>query len=581
MGKIKILPKKTASKIAAGEVIERPASVVKELVENAIDAKATRIKIEIEKGGINKISVIDNGEGMDKKDIEQCFKQHGTSKLFSENDLHHITSMGFRGEALYSITAVSQTKIRSKIKTDLQGTIIELSEGKINHISPIGMPTGTHITVNQLFFNLPARKKFLKTPATEFRHITDIIVNNALAFPKIAFYLSHNKRVVFDLPENQNLTERANLLLGKSLSQYFIPLQAIQPHLKISGLITKPQASRETQAQQYIYVNNRRIKNKIITVAVKQAYGNLLAPQSYPLFILFLNILPDLIDVNIHPRKEEVKFINSQQIFNGVKIAVSKALETHKLTYIKQTPDKYHPFSFKKQPVYPKPTISYLKDSPIPFRKKSFKTETTKLPWETDDQETTKQLDILQIHKLYLIYQTPTGLCLIDQHAAHERILYEQLLADFKKKKKKANTQPLLVAETFDLSASESLFLKKHLEIFNKLGFEIEEFGQNSFKINSLPHVLENQNGEILIKEVLDDLLENKTPRKIDKKNQKIISFLACRSAIKANDFLTLEKRQTLINQLNQTKTNYTCPHGRPVKIEISLKELDKMFKRR
>jgi len=296
---------------------------------------------------------------------------------------------------------------------------------------------------------------------------------------------------------------------------------------------------------------------------------------------LFLKILPDLIDVNIHPRKEEVKFINSQHIFNSVKIAVSKALETHKLTYIKHTPDENQIVSFKKQSVYPSLKTSYLKDSPTPFTKRPFITETTKLPWETKDQETIQPLEILQIHKLYLIYQTPAGLCLIDQHAAHERILYEQLLADFKKKKKKANIQPLLVAETFDLSSSESLLLKKHLKTFNKLGFEIEEFGQNSFKINSLPHILKDQNGEILIKEVLDDLLENKTPREIYKKNQQMISFLACRSAIKANDVLTLEKRQTLINQLNQTKTNYTCPHGRPVKIEISLKELDKMFKRR
>lgn len=586
MSKIKILPPQVAAKIAAGEVVERPASVVKELIENSIDAQADQITIQLEQGGIGKIRVVDNGQGMDKDDLLKCFKQHGTSKISSAEDLNQVRSLGFRGEALYSITSVSKTTIQSKTGQERSGNQVVINGGKVERISPVGIPRGTQIIVENIFFNLPARKKFLKKERTELLQIINVVTKTGLAFPKIGFFLNHNQKTILDLPKNQTLAERVETLLGKALFPYLIPIEIDRPHFNLKGFIGKPQIARENRSKQYLFVNHRPVVNQVASAAVSKAYGSLIPPKSHPLFILFINLPPQLVDVNIHPRKQEIKFINSSFVFHTIYQAVLNQLENSNLTFKaesypfitdskkittsltdKQKAEKKYSYSFKKTK---RPKNNLFLDQ----------TKEEKLPWEQSDIGEKTQ-EIIQIHNLYLISQTPNGLLIVDQHAAHERILYESLLKGFTKNKDKPLNQSLLIPLTLNLSLSETQLLTENLPVLKKIGFEIEEFGKNSFKITSVPHPLKDRDVKGIISEVLDDILEEKPIRDVDKKSLRLISYLACRSAIKAGDYLTLEQRENLLKQLGKTKTNYTCPHGRPAKIKIDLKELNKMFKRR
>lgn len=583
MGKIEILPTHIANKIAAGEVVERPASAVKELLENAIDADATQITISIEQGGTKKIQVVDNGCGMDKEDLQKCISRHATSKVKSEEDLEKIKSMGFRGEALSSIAAVSKIRIKSKLSEETSGHQLTSEGGKIKSIEPIGIPPGTSVTVKDLFYNVPARKKFLKTPRTEFRHISEIVTDNALSFTDIAFKLVHNGREIFNLAKSassdssnlRNRELRIKELLGGSLSDNLLPLFFDHHHLKIEGFVTKPQAATERAQHQYIFVNQRRVHDKTVLGAVRKAYGTLLPTKSYPPFLIFLKMPYDFVDVNVHPRKEEVKFAQPDFIFRSVKEAVAKALAKNDLTYQKTDGAfRRQQFSPKTPPARGVPELDSEAEEPQRYLKRV-------LPWETGELDSpSREADILQIHNLYLIKETAGGIAILDQHAAHERILYEQLLEDFKEEKAQRSVQPLLVAETIELAPPDAEILKDNLEVFDKTGFEITLFGKNSFKVDAVPTILKDRHAASLISEIIADLKDNRAPRDVDQKDLRTISFLACRSAVKAGDSLTPEERRAIVNNLEQTKTKYTCPHGRPAKVEISLKELKKMFKR-
>jgi DNA mismatch repair protein MutL len=573
MGKIKILPQKIANKIAAGEVVERPASVVKELLENAVDAGATQIKVEIEKGGIKTIRVVDNGVGMDAEDLKNCIRRHGTSKIKTEEDLRRIKSLGFRGEALSSVAAVSRMVIESKIEEEAAGTRVEIEDGGIQNIQPVGIPRGTSVTVRDLFYNTPARKKFLKSTPTEFRQISETVADNALSFTNIGFTLIHNGRTVFDFPKNQPLRERIRNLLGPDINDHLLEIFFDHPHLEIKGFVAKPQVSSSRPHKQYTFVNNRRVKDRTVAAAARNAYGTLLPAKTYPIFIAFLRLPYEMVDVNVHPRKEEVKFVSQNFIYNSVKNAVSTALQKGDLTFRTESIDRFK----KKSSIGPRSVIT---------ERRSVKHYKQALPWETRELRSFERSfedrrEILQVHNLYLITETAEGLAIFDQHAAHERILFESLLEEFKKEKKQKNIQPLLVAETIDLSLSDAEILKENRKVLEKLGFEISPFGKNSFKINCVPTILKSRNPAALIGEIIEDLREDGVTKDVDQKSLRAISFLACRSAVKAGDSLPKEERQSIVDQLEETKTKYTCPHGRPVKVEISLKELEKMFKRR
>jgi DNA mismatch repair protein MutL len=608
MSKIKLLSDSIISKIAAGEVVERPAYAVKELIENAIDAGADYIRIDIEKAGLQKISVTDNGEGMSREDIQLAFKRHTTSKIKDMGDLFRIHSMGFRGEALASIAAISNMTIQSKTKNQTAGTMVEVKAGELKNVSPVGIPVGTTVIVENLFYTVPARQKFLKSLQTEYRHIVQIITNAALAFPHIRFFFTNNKRTVFDLPptrhpeqsegsreeltyqrepsfedpntgssfstsfiRNDKLIQRIKTLLGTETFQHLIPLSFEHSYINISGFIAKPQLSTRSQQKQYIFVNNRPVKNKIISSAVKQSYGTLLEPQAYPIFILFIDIPHERVDVNVHPRKEEILFHDNDLISETIHQAVAETLAKHNLT-----------FHDKRWKTYDSPLQNnfYVRDGST----QSYAAEILKdevLPWEVEDITNIQpNADVIQIHNLYIVTQTKKGIFIIDQHAAHERILYEQFLQAFQKRKNLITQYELPKIITIDLSFTEAEIVKGHIEQLKNIGFDIEEFMNNTFKITAIPELFKDRNIKELILEMIDDLSQDKKIKDIDTRSHRMLTYLACRSAIKAGDNLTKQKMKELLEELQQTPNNSTCPHGRPTMIEITDKELKKLFRR-
>src|SRR5882724_11841270 len=561
--KIHHLPKDVIAKIAAGEVIERPAYAVKELIENALDAKADSVAIHIEESGLRKIIVTDNGEGMDKEDLEECFKPHTTSKLQTAEQLSYIHTFGFRGEALASIAAISNVTIQSKTEKAISGTSIEITDSVVKKISPIGMPGGTTMTVADLFHSVPGRKQFLKSYRTELRHIIAVITSFAFANSAVHFVLTHNKKIIFDLPKKQNLSERIKLLLGTTIFFSLLPVNYEKGALNISGFIAKPQLTTTSNQKQFIYINQRKVSDKFISLAVKDAYGNLLASKTHPIFILFVSLPYEYVDVNVHPRKEEVRFVDAKMVYDSVHAAVSQTLTEKNITYYLREE--------KGLALSDKITNSFagrlLKENQI--------------PWDIRAHDKIATTNPVQFHNLYLLTQTKYGIALIDQHGAHERILYEQFMEAFLKQKKELPQYHLSTPKLFDLSFSERELLHEYLPQLEKLGFVIESFKDNSFLLHAMPLVFQDRNPEILFTELLEDLMQKKSFKTIDSLSQKMIAYLACRAAIKAGESLTKKQAKELLEKLEQTNNNATCPHGRPTKIIIAIDQLHRMFKRK
>ncbi len=563
--KIIKLPTDVIAKIAAGEVIERPAFAVKELLENALDAQADTVAIHIEEAGLRRITVIDNGEGMSKEDLQECFKLHTTSKLSSIDHLSHIETLGFRGEALASIAAISDMIIRSRPKKSVAGTQIELENGKIKEIVPVGMPKGTNVTVANLFHSVPARKKFLKSAKTEFRHIVALVTNNALANPNVHFTLTHNKKTVFDLPKVNNSLERIKLLLGAKTFANLLPFSYQDNYVTISGFLSKPQERTFSITKQFLFVNKRKVADKLISLAVKDAYGTLLDPKSLPVFVLFVSLPYEFVDVNVHPRKEFVRFADTQLLTETIHRAVSETLTKNNLTFYDDTGIEFG-----------------LTDDKLT---KSFAGRILKenqIPWDIRPRnEFGSFAEIIQVHNLYLIAQTRFGIALIDQHAAHERILYEQFKEAFHKEQQKSPQYHLSKPVTLELSLSEKELLEEHSHILNNLGIEIEQFTGNTYLVNAVPLIFQDRKPNELIMEMLSDLEKNGRTQSVDEVSKKMIAYLACRAAVKAGESLTKKQAKELVEKLEATNNNATCPHGRPTKIIIDIEQLHRMFKRK
>lgn len=559
MKKIFPLSSDIVAKIAAGEVIERPSYAVKELVENAIDAQADSITIHISESGLQQIVVIDNGEGMNADDIAECFKPHTTSKLTHEEQLHAIRTMGFRGEALASIAAISNMTIKSKTSEDIAGTKVQLHGGTLVDIVPIGMPVGTSITVDNLFYQVPARKKFLKSQRTEFRQILDIVSHIALAHPEIRFVLTHNTKTIFDLPKTHEQTERLQKFLGPAIFQHVIPITYTDQYVGFTGFLAKPQVTTKTTSKQFLFVNQRRITDKLINQAVKEAYGNLLEATAFPVFLLFLTVPPEVIDINVHPRKEQVRFLNKETLFTTIKNAIAETLAKNNLTFLnlewknRDGQTKSYAGQLLKQTV--------LSDAALLTTRE-------------------KSAEVQQIHNVYLLTATRKGLLIIDQHAAHERVLYEQLRDEFTKQKMQYKLFTLPKPGVIKLSLSEAALLVEHLATFQTLGFGLKEKTETAFTITTIPALFQDRNYTELINELLEDLTETEMVKSVDETSNKMLSYLACRSAVKAGDPLTKDQIKKLLDQLENTKRNTTCPHGRPTRIAISLHDMDRMFKR-
>lgn len=584
MSIIKILPENLVNQIAAGEVIERPASVVKELIENSIDALADKIIIEVKDGGKTFIKISDNGIGMDSEDLQLAIKRHATSKIFQESDLWNIKTMGFRGEALSSIASVSKMVIKSKKEHLISGCQIECNAEDLVTMRDTAMDRGTTVEVYDLFFNTPARQKYLKNENTELSYVTSAITNIALANEKIAFKYIHNGNVIFDLPKVTDLISRISDIFGKNTADAMIPVFYGGTEFQINGFVGKPVLSRSSSKHQYFFVNNRYIQHHILANTIKSAFHSMLMENKKPVFIINIKIDPALIDVNVHPRKIEVRFEDQQAIIKSMYNCVKAALEKNNLIPKAFTESRHYmsnkfPNEFSNE----KPSANSVQDA-LDFSKEMLQQREIRTLNNLHDSNTNVADSFIlkplsQVSNSYIVAQNDKELILIDQHAAHERVRYEQLMDQFENEKK--SIQPLLVPSQIEFAYEEISIIKENKEIFDNLGFEIEHFGGNTYLIHAVPSFLAKEDLEQVIKGVLDDIVNEKSPTKFQGKTEEIINYMACRSAIKFGQKLTIDEMQSLIWQVEKLKRPYTCPHGRPTMISLTLDELEKMFGRK
>ena len=556
---IKILEEALINKIAAGEVIERPASVIKELIENSIDAGADEIIIKILKSGKKQIIVKDNGSGMDPDDAQLSIVRHATSKLLSDEDLFNINTLGFRGEALASIAAVSNFILTSKTKEDLTGIKIEVEGGNIRNLSQVGISEGTTIEINDLFFNMPARKQFLKEDSTELNHIIDIINRYALINPQISFKLIHNDNELINAPKTNNWLDKIISIYGKEIVKDLIEI-SYEDSVKIKGFISKPILTKKDKDFQSIYVNGRYVKDKIISDAVHSAYHTLLNVHRFPVFIINLEINPKEIDVNVHPTKALIKIKAEDLIQDQVYSAIRDTLMNNNLiqniseirtSQLHSTQERKYEISSGTQTIL----------EPIRLEEKKEEIKFSKLP---------KMKILGQIYKTYILAEGENGLLIIDQHAAQERVMYEK----FMQQEYQIKSQNLITPNIIELPLIKYNLLKNNLDKLKDIGFELEEYGQNSFILRSIPIFFDLKLGKEILLELLDEI------SKYDEIKEEKIIRSSCRAAIKAGENLNIFQMQGVLKELELTEQPYNCPHGRPTIINISIQELEKKFKR-
>lgn len=553
MNKIHALSPEMVSKIAAGEVIERPSYAVKELIENAIDAGATEIKVYLEDAGLKKILVVDNGEGMTEDDVKESWKPHTTSKIHDEYELHSIKSLGFRGEALSSLAAVSTLTVQSRKLDTPTGFSVTIQNGKLTHSTPVGMPIGTSILVEQLFSSLPGRKKFLKSISAELRQSVDVVNRFALAYSHIRFVLSHGKKTLIDYPQTASSADRIDSVVTSDTSSFFIPITKNESYIKLHGFVAKPQLNATTQHKQYLFVNARDVTDKRIAMAVKEAYGTMLESTAYPLFVLFITLPYEMVDVNVHPRKEQVQFVDNKFVSQTVKQMVRELLEEHNLTF--------ENLSWKRAGVG-------LANS---YAGKVLKKTVLDAESFSGDQKVT----FLQFFKQYIVVCSKTDLFLVDQHAAHERILFEKLKMEFIKQKGSNISYRLPTPVTLTLTAASHLVLEAYVDLLTNMGFKFQKAS-----ITHVPLLFQDRDPLELMTQLLDDLSINDSMKSIDNASEEMLAFLACRAAVKAGDVLTNEQMKTILIDLGITPNSATCPHGRPTRIAMSIDQLNTMFKR-
>jgi len=592
MSIIKLLSENLVNQIAAGEVVERPASVVKELVENSIDAGADRVVVEIKDAGNTFIKVSDNGRGMSREDLTMCIQRHATSKISSESDLWRINTMGFRGEAIPSIASVSNMIIKSKNTEDISGTSINVKGGNVVSVEDIGIPVGTIIEVYDLFFNTPARQKFLKKETTELGHITTMFDNIALANPQIAFKLIHNEKVISDFSKSTDLISRVADIFGKNTADAMLPIFYGGTELQIDGFIGKPLLSRSTSQHQYFFVNGRYIQHHLFANTIKSAYHSMLMENKKPIFIINIKINPAMVDVNAHPRKIEVRFAEQQALNSILYSATKTTLEKNNLiprAFVET--QRYMSDSFPKEISSTNFSGGFVQNfSNTGNNHRSFSSQDSmnfsKEILMKRDQNSAAIIQnepvlksIVQISDSYIVAKNDEGLVLIDQHAAHERVRYEELMNQCSSADKKI--QPLLVPLQIEFTTTEISQIEANIDVFKNLGFEIENFGGNTFNVYSVPSFFSGEDIEQVIKGVLDDIENEKNPSRFQGNIEIIITYMACRSAIKFGQKLSLDEMQSLIMQLGKLKMPYTCPHGRPTMISLTLSELERMFGRK
>jgi len=570
MGKIKVLPSSTVQRIAAGEVVQRPASAVKELLENSLDAKAHHISLKIEQGGKKLIWVQDDGLGMDKEDAQLALQRYATSKINNFADLNLLSTLGFRGEALPSIAAVSHFSLQTKSPDDLTGTLLEAEGGKIKKVTETGTPPGTIVEVKNLFYNIPARKKFLKSDGVEYQHILRVITREALCHPEVAFKLVSNGREMLNSPSQGNCQEKIGDFWSKEFAEQLIEIKAEDSYFNLFGFISKPFYTKKKSGSQYIFVNKRPVSSRMVVSALVKGYQPIIPAQRYPHAFLFIEIDPAQIDVNIHPSKEEIKFGDEKAIYERITQAVRNCLKEADLL-----PEVF----FSQKRTEPRVISRGAEREYVPSQKISGKKEVQEEKAEYVPLLQTEEEIKAQLKNTYLVGEGKEGFFLLDQHAIHERIIFEQLKKGWAKKDVKV--QNLLMPQTLELSREEASLLKEHLQTLKDLGFTLEPFGENTFLVRSLPSIIKKTSPLTLILDILEEIKQLPGKPSLETFVDKILIVIACRSAIKAGDKLKGEEIESLLRQWRKTEYPNYCPHGRPTVVNFSWKEVEKKFSRK
>jgi DNA mismatch repair protein MutL len=590
--KIHILSENLINKIAAGEVIDRPASVVKELVENAIDAGSRHVTVIVKGGGSQLIQVVDDGCGMSEEDAILSLQRHATSKIRTYTDIERITTLGFRGEALASIAAVARVEFKTIPQGEMDGTLLTVEGGSFGQIQKTGGNAGTSIAVKNLFFNTPARRKFLRVESTEYRYILAMMNHFTLAYPEIGFTMVNEGHTVYDL-KPAGLQERIGEVLGSRTAKNLVAVQDDSALMQISGFVGNFDALRKSRNDQYLFLNRRYINDRTIGYAIASAFGDNIPIGQYPLFIFFMDIDPERVDVNVHPTKSEVKFADQKLIYDLVRGAVKRALQTDSIipqlrrftpgvwsseqprndSTVQRDIFEYH----QSQIEWNRPSAGVV----MPFQPTQPVGEpsepiTPTAPVSQVPADPSTQAMVWQLQNKYILAQIKSGLVVIDQHAAHERILYEKAKAYFARTE--AASQQLLFPLTLDLSAQDYAYIEEIFPLLTKLGFIVKCFGGRTVVVEGVPTGLRIGTEEKILLQLLEEYKEN-LQTEVDIQ-ERVAKSWACRGAIMTGDKLSTDAMNALIDQLFATTNPYFCPHGRPVMITISLDELDKRFER-
>jgi len=590
--RIQTLSSHLVNQIAAGEVVERPASVVKELVENSLDSSASSIIVEIESGGIRLIRVIDDGCGINRDELSAALSRHATSKIGSLEDLENIASLGFRGEALPSIASVSRLTICSRTPDSEYAWVLGARDG--TEPVPDSAPPGTCVEVRELFYNVPARKKFLRTEQTEYKHIETLFKTLAISHPGVGFKLIHNRKVIYqlrpalDLPEQQ---QRLSMLCGKAFSESLIQIEVDIGELKLSGWVALPTFNRSQADMQYFFVNQRIVKDKLVSHAVRQAYQDVMFHGRHPAFILSLDVDPRQVDVNVHPQKQEVRFRNSRQVHdflyrslhqalaevqphdqqNSPAFAIGETDSGEQSQYSQQTglgfsqySNFYRPTNIAEQT---RAYVSLLEPTD----------ETAQVP---DDERGVAPLGyaIAQLKGIYILAENSDGMVVVDMHAAHERIVYERLKQNAAEEG--VIKQPLLVPFLLNISQAEADLVEENESLFEHLGFVVQRLGVEQIRVKAIPALLKNADIDQLIRDVVADLVEFGRSERIQQYENELLSTMACHASVRANRSLSIEEMNALLRDIEHTERSGQCNHGRPTWKQLSLEALDKFFKR-